>query len=40
MAKERLQKIMAHAGYGSRRACEKIITENHGARRLRLAPRL
>lgn len=26
MAKERLQKIMARAGYGSRRACEKIIT--------------
>ncbi len=29
MVKERLQKIMAHAGYGSRRACEKIIAEGH-----------
>ncbi len=29
MAKERLQKIMAHAGYGSRRACEKIIAAGH-----------
>ena len=27
MEKERLQKIMARAGYGSRRACEKIIED-------------
>lgn len=26
MTEERLQKILAHAGYGSRRACEKFIT--------------
>ena len=26
MAPERLQKILAHAGYGSRRACEDFIT--------------
>jgi 23S rRNA pseudouridine2605 synthase len=26
MAEERVQKILAHAGYGSRRSCEKLIT--------------
>jgi 23S rRNA pseudouridine2605 synthase len=26
MAEDRIQKILAHAGYGSRRACEKFIT--------------
>lgn len=26
MPEERVQKILAHAGYGSRRACEKLIT--------------
>jgi 23S rRNA pseudouridine2605 synthase len=29
MAKERLQKVMAKAGYGSRRACEEIIEQGH-----------
>ena len=27
MPEERLQKIMAHAGIGSRRRCEELITE-------------
>lgn len=29
MEKERLQKILSRCGYGSRRACEKIISDNH-----------
>ncbi|MDO9547037.1 MAG: pseudouridine synthase [Pelolinea sp.] len=29
MNKERLQKILSRCGYGSRRACEKLIAENH-----------
>ena len=29
MEKERIQKILSRCGYGSRRACEKLITENH-----------
>ena len=29
MEKERLQKILSKHGYGSRRACEKLIADNH-----------
>jgi 23S rRNA pseudouridine2605 synthase len=29
LEKERIQKILSRCGYGSRRACEKLITENH-----------
>jgi 23S rRNA pseudouridine2605 synthase len=29
LEKERLQKILSRCGYGSRRACEKLIADNH-----------